>query len=182
MNPTTPRHRQALAVLKDLRIFTDLQTHHPLLAGTVPIGIDLPDSDLDILCEAHDLPAFQSRIRALYGSHTGFRSALKLKKRLPCVTASFTCQQFEIQIFGQPVPTDRQDAWRHMIVEERILSLLGEPFRQEILRLKAGGHKTEPAFALALNLPGDPYQALLDMAAWDDSRLRRFLLEGSPND
>ena len=177
MNPTTPRHRQALAILEDLRIFEDLKAHNPLLAGTVPIGIDLPESDLDILCETHDIPAFRSRLTALYGAHPGFRTSTKHRKGLPCVTASFKYQNVEIEIFGQPVPTDRQDAWRHMVVEGQILSLLGEPFRQEILRLKGLGHKTEPAFALALKLPGDPYQVLLDMASWNEPRLHSFLLQ-----
>jgi hypothetical protein len=38
----------------------------------------------------------------------------------------------------------------------------GETFRQEIIRLKQAGYKTEPAFALLLGLDDhDPYAALL---------------------
>ncbi|MBL1705198.1 DUF4269 domain-containing protein [Klebsiella pneumoniae] len=42
--------------------------------------------------------------------------------------------------------------------------------REEILRLKENGLKTEPAFAQVLNINGDPYEALIllgqEMRLW----------------
>lgn len=68
---------------------------------------------------------------------------------------------FEIEIFGQTIPTKQQFAYRHMMVEHNLLNKYGEVFRQQIIELKRQGHKTEPAFAIALNLTGDPYMELL---------------------
>ncbi len=69
---------------------------------------------------------------------------------------------FEIEIFGQSIPTKQQFAYRHLIVEHHLLNKHGEEFRQQIIELKRQGHKTEPAFALALGLTGDPYTELLN--------------------
>ena len=49
-----------------------------------------------------------------------------------------------------------------MLIEYRLLRERGEMFRQEIIALKKQGHKTEPAFAIALGLKGDPYRELLN--------------------
>jgi hypothetical protein len=68
---------------------------------------------------------------------------------------------FEIEIFGQSIPTRQQFAYRHLIVEHNLLNRHGEKFRQRIIELKRQGWKTEPAFASALGLTGDPYTELL---------------------
>jgi hypothetical protein len=75
--------------------------------------------------------------------------------------ANFFSDSFEIEIFGQPIPTKLQFAYRHLIVEHNLLNKYGEAFRQQILALKQQGHKTESAFAIALDLTGDPYKELL---------------------
>ena len=49
-----------------------------------------------------------------------------------------------------------------MIIEYKILELHGEVFRQEIIKLKSKGLKTEPAFAKLLGLVGNPYEELLN--------------------
>lgn len=49
------RQRAAFAVLDELGLFKRLAAHGPVLAGTVPLAIDIAGSDLDILCQAADL-------------------------------------------------------------------------------------------------------------------------------
>lgn len=66
-----------------------------------------------------------------------------------------------MEIFGQPVPTKQQMGYRHLIAEHKLLMKHGETFRQKIIKLKKQGYKTEPAFAKALGLKGDPYLELL---------------------
>jgi len=48
-----------------------------------------------------------------------------------------------------------------MLILHRLLQERGEAFRREIIALKQRAYKTEPAFAKALGLEGDPYLALL---------------------
>ncbi|MNE89471.1 hypothetical protein D3C80_1868800 [compost metagenome] len=48
-----------------------------------------------------------------------------------------------------------------MIIEDRILKLLGSNFRNEIRDLKHKGLKTEPAFGQLLAITENPYEELL---------------------
>ena len=57
------------------------------------------------------------------------------------------------------------------------------PFRKvriqrltQMLRERARGVKTEPAFAAVLKLKGDPYLAILDLERCDDTRLSDLLV------
>jgi hypothetical protein len=45
------RQKKAYEVLLKYKIFEKLSNYSPLLAGTVPIEIDIEGSDLDIICE-----------------------------------------------------------------------------------------------------------------------------------
>jgi hypothetical protein len=56
---------------------------------------------------------------------------------------------------------NEQTAWRHFLVERRLLELGGPVFRAAVACERAHGMKTEPAFAAVLRLEGDPYRALL---------------------
>ena len=66
-----------------------------------------------------------------------------------------------IEIFGQAIAVTEQQAFRHMLAEHFLLKKYGEPLRKEVIELKKAGLKTEPAFAKALMLEGNPYQSLL---------------------
>nr|WP_249665381.1 DUF4269 domain-containing protein [Mucilaginibacter sp. Bleaf8] len=62
------------------------------------------------------------------------------------------------------MPSQQQSAYRHLLIEHYLLQLHGESLRKQVISLKNQGYKTEPAFAMALNLEGDPYLALLQLA------------------
>ncbi len=153
----------ALTALAELGIFTALAAHGPLLAGTVPLGVDVPDSDLDVICHAEDLEGFAVRVAEHYGHLTGFRVAVKLVLGEPSVVASFVYGGFAIEVFAQRRPVEEQRAYRHLVVEQRLLALGGPAALEGIRALRAQGLKTEPAFARYFGLLGEPYQALLDL-------------------
>jgi len=155
------RQRSALQALQSLGIFSVLCDYTPVLVGTLPIAVDVEDSDLDIVCEARDLDGFERQVTAAFGACEGFHVKRKLVKGVPSVIASFVHAGFPIELFGQPRAVTDQDAYRHMVVEARLLESSGEEARQEIRRLKRAGMKTEPAFARYFGLKGDPYEALL---------------------
>ncbi|MEO1625445.1 MAG: DUF4269 domain-containing protein [Bacteroidota bacterium] len=161
------------------QLLAHLSAFRPVLAGTIPIGIDLPQSDLDLLCEVYDFPAFHSSIREHFGHFAGFRIWEGWQQRLPSCLISFQLDTWPIEIFGQARPVEEQYAFRHMLVENRLLQLGGDSMRRGIRLLKSQGHKTEPAFAQLLGLEGDPYEALLLMEEWSDEQMEAHLKRNS---
>jgi hypothetical protein len=154
------RQRRAYRVLTELDIFNQLIEFEPFLAGTVPIGIDVEGSDLDILCCFSSRKDFMRKVSATFGSMSHFR--LREKDNPEVVIVNFTTEAFDIEIFAQSIPVREQYGYRHMLVEQKILESYGPDFQKKIIALKKTGVKTEPAFAQLLGLAGDPYKALLE--------------------
>lgn len=173
--------QRANSILNDLKIYEALQEYSPTLTGTIPIGIEIPESDLDIICEAHDLIDFQSRIVDWYGHMEDFKIKQDSIGDVPTVVASFIHDAFPIEIFGQPIPVAEQHAYRHMQIEARLLTFGGVKAQQAIRQLKLSGLKTEPAFAAYFGLDGDPYQHLLTLAELSDEKLQ-LLIQDKPED
>jgi len=161
-----PRQIQAHNVLTDLNIMSILEKYNPILTGTIPIGIDIPSSDLDIICQVSDFENFRSLVNAYWSNLTSFTNALTQD----AYVASFKHHGFEIEIFAQNIPTLQQNAYRHMIVEYRILNLANLKFKDEIIKLKLSGYKTEPAFGKLLNLY-NPFEELLKLEKYNDEEL-----------
>lgn len=154
------RQRKAYTALIDY-VFPYLEKYKPILAGTIPLEIDIKESDLDVLCYITNAEEFVKDLQVNFSSLKGFEVRQTEIASVPTVIANFFCEGFEVEIFGQNVPVHRQNGYRHMIVEDAILLLEGETFRNEIISLKNQGYKTEPAFAQLLGLEGNPYEALL---------------------
>ena len=156
------RQKRTYDVLTKYQIFEKLKEYSPILAGTVPIDIDIEGSDLDIICEV-DLKFEED-----------FLDDLMFSRFIPydvdvehpiingekCITLNFELEGFPIEIFGQNKPTTRQNAYLHMIAEYKILQEEGVEFKQKIIELKKKGIKTEPAFGILLGLD-NPYEDLL---------------------
>jgi hypothetical protein len=158
----TPRQQVVYTLLSGPTIFPPLHAYTPLLAGTIPINIDIPSSDLDILCCFEDASSFYDAVQNAFAAHNGFTIRRMVLRGKDTVVANFTAECFAVEIFGQHVPVTQQAGYRHMVIEHAILQEKGEAFRQQVVLLKQAGYKTEPAFAKLLLLEGDPYQALLD--------------------
>ncbi len=156
------RQKRAYEVLAKHHIFEKLKEYSPILAGTIPIEIDIDGSDLDIIFEV-DLRFEED-----------FLDDLMFSRFIPhdvdvehpivngekCITLNFMLEGFPIEIFGQNKPTKQQNAYLHMIAEYKILQEEGEEFKQKIIELKKQGIKTEPAFGILLGLE-NPYEDLL---------------------
>lgn len=170
----TPRQRSTYAALIQLGVFSHLHHFTPLLAGTIPLNIDLPTSDLDIICEARDLNVFQQTLTHHYTHQQNFALRRKSIRQIDSLVANFNFGGFAVEIFGQPRPVCEQNAYRHMVVEARLLAAVPQA-RDAIRALKAAGMKTEPAFARYFHLQGDPYQTLLELYPIDDRELTRVL-------
>ncbi len=115
---------------------------------------------MDIICHVENYKKFISIIQKHFSNKKGFE--LNVNKKEGTIVARFQGSFFPIEIFGQNIPTEKQNAFRHMLIEHQILIRKGKDFKNKIIELKLQGYKTEPAFAQLLGLEGDPYQALLE--------------------
>ncbi len=132
------RQRRAYEILAKHRIFEKLKYYSPILAGTIPIEIDIEGSDLDLIFEVG------------LGFEEDFLHDLMSSKFIPhdvaveypivngekCITLNFMLEGFPIEIFGQNKPTTQQNAYLHMIAEHKILQEKGEEFKHKIIELK----------------------------------------------
>lgn len=167
--------RRAFQTLVSLRVFERLAAYDPVLVGTIPIDVDIKTSDLDVICDARNLDAFERDVREHFGAKRAFAIKRNVHHGVPAVIARFETDAFPIEIFGQPLRVAEQAAYRHMVVEARLLQLGGQGARDAIRELKRAGVKTEPAFAQHFNIAGDPYAALLDLFDKSDNELRAMI-------
>jgi len=149
----------------------------PRVAGTPPLALDLPDSDIDVLCFAPDAHAFTDAVWHNFSKTAGFLAKQLVRLPRP-VVASFEVAGWQIEVYGEATPVDQQRGWRHFAIERRLLSLGGDRLRMAVLALRQHAMKTEPAFAAALRLSGDPYLSLLDLGEQDDGTLVSVLQAG----
>ncbi len=155
------KQKTAYQILTDNKILEKLAPYQPVLVGTIPINIDIESSDLDIICYIKDKTTFTKLLTNHFQNEKGFR--ITENPTLQSINASFFLGGFEVEIFGQPIPTIKQNAYRHMLIEYLLLLEKGEEFRQEIIALKKQGYKTEPAFAKLLGIEKNAYDELLKL-------------------
>ncbi|WP_223558904.1 DUF4269 domain-containing protein [Chryseobacterium lathyri] len=158
------RQKRTYEVLEKYQIFEKLKPYSPVLAGTIPIEIDIENSDLDIICKV-DLEFeedFLDNITAsrLVPADTEVKIENIIINGEKSIILNFMLEEFPIEIFAQNKPSIEQNAYRHMLAEYRILKEKGADFKHKIIELKKQGIKTEPAFGLLMDLK-NPYEDLL---------------------
>lgn len=169
----TPRQRDAARALDKAGVFDVLAPYGPVVSGTVPLALDVADSDIDVLCEAYDCAQFAADAARGFACFEGFAATpLRERQGVLSATVRFVCAGFAFEIFAQALPVARQRAYRHMMIEARLLAQKsGAALRDAVMARRDGGMKTEPAFAHALGLTGDPYAALLALESEPDAAL-----------
>jgi len=169
------RQKNAYSVLNKLKISKILREYNPTLVGTIPIEIDISESDLDIICEVYELEEFEELVIKSFNKYDNFHIERQTVKGLLTSIAYFGYSNFLIEIFGQPKSVIEQNGYRHMIVEKKLLEISGESARKQIIKLKESGLKTEPAFAKYFNLKSNPFDELLKLSRLDKKELILFL-------
>lgn len=156
------RGQKAARLLIQHGVWDGLAGFDPIVAGTFPINLDIDGSDIDILCYCPEFGGFEARAQSAFGHLDGFglhhRPATQHVG--PAIVVRFVLGDLPVEIFATGTPSQSQFGFRHMLVEARVVALLGESFASDIRQLKREGVKTEPAFASLLTLGGDPYIAL----------------------
>lgn len=148
-------------VISNLGIMDKLSEYNPILCGTFPLGIDIVGSDLDIIMEVVDFLLYEKRVETLYSDKENFHIKRLLIREVSVVKANFIFDGFEFELFAQPQSVKEQYAYLHMIIEHSIMKQFPN-IRDEVIRLKIEGFKTELAFCKVLGLEGDPYESLLN--------------------
>lgn len=155
------KQKKVFELINEINVLRILKAYNPIIVGTIPIEIDLPESDIDIICYACDLQKFKLFLTENFNRFPYFKLKEKKIRNQDSVIGVFKYNDFTFEIFGQDTPTEQQYAYRHMIIEHELLQSHPESFRQEVISLKKSGLKTEEAFAKILNLKGDPFEGLL---------------------
>ncbi|MDR7856773.1 DUF4269 domain-containing protein [Tissierella sp.] len=169
------KQQEVYKVLEELNIIETLDMYNPILVGTIPIEIDLPESDLDIICEVYDFVKFEELLKLIYGSYKEFDCRIREVDGIIRVVCNFIYNEWMFEIFGQAIPTVEQNAYKHMIIEHKILNVLSSKARETVISLKKNKLKTEPAFGELLNIDDDPYIFLLEMYDWTEEKLIEYL-------
>jgi hypothetical protein len=146
-------------------IMEKLAAYTPVPAGSYPIGVYLPGSDIDIICCFNDRDMFYHELALYIQAFNKHSMTIKTIREMPGVIGRFEYGGFEFEVFGQALNVERQYAFRHMLVEHRLLQERGDGFRREVIALKRKGLSTEEAFASLLGIEGDPYEGLLKAEA-----------------
>ncbi|MCR5888180.1 DUF4269 domain-containing protein [Hymenobacter sp. J193] len=179
----TVRQQQAYTALHSSGIWRLLAGFTPVLAGTVPLDVDTPASDLDVLCEvpATATEAFQALLLQHFGVQPSFTLTQRVINGLATTLCRFQQDGFAMEIFGQARPVAAQQGFRHLVIEDQILRLGGPAWRAAVRQLKQQGLKTEPAFAQLLNLTGNPYDALLELETLPEPELQALITARTPH-
>lgn len=160
--------------LERLDLLAILSPFDPHVAGTPPLGLDLPSSDIDVLCQVVDGVAFTDCLWRHGSTHDNFR-VHQWTDGTRAIVASFRAFDWTIEIFGSAEQVEDQAGWRHFEIERRLLEVGGIQFRERVMARRRGGMKTEPAFAAVLGLAGDPYEALLRLSSIQEVDLDRLV-------
>ncbi|CAH2212593.1 DUF4269 domain-containing protein [Tepidibacter aestuarii] len=162
------KQRKSYEILTHIKIFNILSEYNPILVGTIPLGIDIENSDLDIICKVNHFEKFKNILIDNFAIYKDFKITYKEEFVTIC---NFIVEGIEIEIYGSTYDTEKSNGYRHMIVEDRLLNLYGDNFRKDIIDLKINGLKTEPAFAKVLKLEDNPYKQLLLLETYSDEEL-----------
>ncbi|NII82739.1 MULTISPECIES: DUF4269 domain-containing protein [unclassified Pedobacter] len=156
------RQQQLYKTLEKSGLLDLLRAYDPIVVGSIPLGLDLPDSDVDIICSYADKLKFQNYLKAVFGEKVGFVTSQSAIYANETITANFREDNFEFEIFGQQIPTRDQMGYKHLLIEDHLLMTHGQTFKNQICELKEDGYRTEEAFCKLLGINGNPYIALIE--------------------
>ncbi len=169
-----PRQREVYHLILDNQILESLRDFDPAVVSTICVGLDIEGSDVDIICQTGDFSLFKKTLNDSFSNNKGFRCGLAQNKQ--AVVCSFQLGGLEIEIYGSAQPVEEQNAYRHLTVMSRLVSIGGEEFRARLRELKSAGLKTEPSIAKLLKLHGDPYEAVLGLESKTEAKLKGLIV------
>lgn len=167
--------------IEDSNILRSFKIYTPFIAGAFPLGIHTKNSDVDILMYAIDLNGLEKSLKIHYENHDGFESLRSFDDGLETLIVNFNQGNIPFEIVAQSRPIVEQKAYKYFHVEERLLKLGGELFKEVVMGIRMDGTKNEPAMVEALNIETNPYNELLILQKASEVRLKSILESVMPN-
>lgn len=172
----THRGVRAMATVAGSGLLDGLQDHDPVVAGTYPLGLDRPDSDVDLLCCAPPTEAFAAQVAAAAPDARALRWHRRTFDDQPdAVVVNLFLDDLPVEVFAQACPTHQQHGYRHLVVERRLLIIGGAELQRAVRDQRHGPGSVEGAFARTLGLDGDPFAAVLALESHTDRQLRALV-------
>ena len=165
-----PKQKKVYQILTSNRVMDILADYSPILTGTIPIAVDTEKSDLDIICHWTNIESFKSCLMN-FSHYPDFELYQKVSRGYQTVIARFLIEDLQVEIYEQNRPTKEQEAFKHMVVENRILIENGEEFRKKVVELKRKGVKTEVAFGTLLGIKENHHEELLKFYQKNDDNI-----------
>jgi predicted metalloenzyme YecM len=161
--------------LEDSNILRSFKKYTPFIAGTFPLGIHTKNSDVDVLMYAIDLNELEASLKSHYENHEEFECLRSFVDGVETLIVNFNQGHVPFEVFAQNRQVVEQKAYKHFQVEERLLKLGGDLFKETVMGIRMDGTKTEPAIAEALDIEADPYNELLILQKADTHKLINIL-------
>ena len=145
----------------------------PIISGTMPLDLNTQNSDADILFYSDNFNLLADKLNKKFSGFSNYSVKDSETREGPCLLCRFNFDGLDIEIFAQEIDPLQQHAHQHFLVENRLIKIFGNEFKQRVLSRKEVGEKTEPAFAaeLGLSIEADAYLDLLDMRTVTDRGL-----------
>lgn len=164
-----PRQQKVYRILTELQILEHLKDYSPIVVGTIPLGIDIPSSDLDIVCEFDTTKeGLEEILIAYYGDFDHFTIT---QMGIDAYAYNFWLDDCEIEVYASKVPTERSNSYRHLLIGNRLIALYGNKFKEKVVELKKAGYRTERAISKLLNLDGEVYEDIFVIEDYSDEEL-----------
>ena len=167
----TERQKQAFQALTRLGIFELLKENSPVIAGALPLDVDLPESKLEVICSAENLEEFAEDINLHFRECDKFELHHTVVRNQPTVIAQFFAYGFTVEIFGQSGSVFTQPAVVLTLLEARLLSFAPKEAREKIRALMRTGLTTDQAFAQCFEVNGDASEELLKISRLPDREI-----------
>jgi predicted metalloenzyme YecM len=148
------KNEKVMSALMVSGVLRDFRECRPLVVGTYPLGLDVSGSDVDILFGVKDFDVVAEKLKRLLGGELGFEIVVR-EESLVC---RFSVEGVLFEIYGEELESVEQMGYRHFRVEEHLLKYRG--VRDEVMKLREGGVKTEEAFAKVLGIGGDVFEGV----------------------
>lgn len=163
-----PRQRKVYDILVRTEILECLEDFSPIVVGTIPLGIDITTSDLDIVCQLNDKKDIERVLEENYGEYDDFMITQMGEN---AYAYNFWFEGCEIEVYASKVPTKCSNSYRHLLITSRLLTLYGDDFKEKIIQLKKAGYLTEPAIVKLLDLHGETYETIFLIEDYSDEEL-----------